>query len=145
MKKKARFQELVDIEQKYLLLKQKETLELRRREQLVAFVENAGLEAKACPHSSRLIRLASRKLRRPEFAVAGAVALTTQDSGIVKVSVSGADLDSGEAKTLTGVIGVDFGPSTADICAASLHWSSLESTASSAGMFPSVSVLSFET
>ena len=144
MKKKARFQELVDIEQKYLLLKQKETLELRRREQLVAFVENAGLEAKACPHSSRLIRLASRKLRRPEFAVAGAVALTTQDSGIVKVSVSGAD-ESGEAKTLTGVIGVDFGPSTADICAASLHWSSLESTASSAGMFPSVSVLSFET
>lgn len=144
MKKKARLQELMDIEQRYLQLKEKESLDLRRREQLVEFVENIEHQAKACTNSSRLHQLASREMQKPEFAIGGAVALATEDSGMVKVSVRGMDLKSREPKTLSGVISVDFNPRTADICAASLFWPSPESTNASVGLFPSVSVLSFE-
>lgn len=149
MRKKARFQELMEIEKKYLLLQEKEVLGLRRKEQLVEFVENignrsGGNKAKDCPHSSKLNKLASHTIREPEFAVADAVALTSDNSGMIKVSARGTDtLESGECKTLSGVICVDFTPKRAEICAASLYWTSPDST--SCCIFPpTVSIHSLE-
>ena len=59
----------MEIEKKYLLLQEKEALGLRRKEQLVEFVENIGNRS-CCPHSSKLNKLASHTIREPEFAVA---------------------------------------------------------------------------
>mmetsp|Transcript_29164 Transcript_29164/g.53790 ORF Transcript_29164/g.53790 Transcript_29164/m.53790 type:complete len:344 (-) Transcript_29164:269-1300(-) len=149
MKKKARIQELIETEKEYLLLKEKETLDQCRINRLVQYVENVGStseqhEIKDCLHSSRLKRLASQEILKPEFAVIDTVALTTENSGMVKVSAHGTDLESGNPKTLSGVICVDYTPETADISAIFLYWSSPQSSPSSVGIVPSVSVLSFE-
>ena len=135
----------MEIEKKYLLLQEKEALGLRRKEQLVEFVENIGNRS-CCPHSSKLNKLASHTIREPEFAVADDVALTADNSGMVKVSARGTDtLKSGECKTLSGVICVDFTPKRAEICAASLYWSSPDSTSCPACIFPpTVSTVSLE-
>ena len=146
MKKKQRLQELMDIEKKYLLLKEKETLDLRRRQSLNEFVETSGNRAgqqSNCPHSSSLVELASADMNKPQFAATEQVAVSG-NSGMVKVSVHGTDLESGAPKTLLGVVCVDFTPGTATISTASLYWSSPKSTPAPGSMFPSVSVLSFE-
>ena len=70
MKKKARFQELSDIEAKYNVMKERESLDLRRRQHLIEFIENAAsaaVETKKCFHSSKLVKLASQILLKPEF------------------------------------------------------------------------------
>jgi hypothetical protein len=128
MKKKARFDDLLDIEKKFVLVKEKELLRVRRRERFVNFVEQC--EAKCCLHSSRLHEIASREIRNPEFSVVDAVALTEADSGTVKVSAHGSDSDSARHKTLPGVICVDFAPGTTDICGVSLYWSHTSSVSS---------------
>jgi hypothetical protein len=128
MKKKSRFDELLDIEKKYMLFKEKELLCVRKRERLVDFVEQC--EAKRCLHSSRLHELASREIRNPEFSVVDSVALTAANSGTVKVSAYGSDVDSASPKTLPGVICVDFAPGSTDICDVSLYWSHTSSVSS---------------
>ncbi|KAL7537063.1 hypothetical protein ACHAXR_011455 [Thalassiosira sp. AJA248-18] len=148
MKKKARHEELMEIEKKYLILKEKEALDLRRQEHLVEFVENIGsagaLAVKDCLHTSRLKELASHEIHKPEFSVTDTVALTAENSGMVKVSAHGIDLESGKSKTLSGVICADFSPQLAVISDVSLYWSFSKSISSSVGIVPSVSVLSFE-
>ena len=149
MKKKARLQELIDTEQKYMLLKENEVLNLCRRQRLNEFVETSGnrfgqRESKNCPHSSMLIKLASVQVQSPQFSVKESIAFAADNSGMVKVIAYGTDLECGNPKRLHGVICVDFSPGTADISGISLYWSSPESTLSTEGISPSVSVLSFE-
>lgn len=144
MKKKARMQELVDIEHKYLLLGEKEDLNLRRRQRLVDFVESAGRMHSTCAIASRLIQHASEVIQNAEFSVMDDVALTTEHSGVVKISARGTDVESGEPKTLSGVVCADFTPRKAGVCAVSLCWAAPKSTTSSANFFPSISYLSFE-
>mmetsp|Transcript_18617 Transcript_18617/g.40287 ORF Transcript_18617/g.40287 Transcript_18617/m.40287 type:complete len:342 (+) Transcript_18617:210-1235(+) len=141
-KKKARLQELLDVEKKYLLLQERNALDLRRRQRLVEFVENSH-EVKDCPHSSRLNELACQEMQKPEFVVTDTMALTAEKSGLLKVSAHGTDLVSGNPKSLSGVIRADFTQGTADITAISLYWSAPERTPSSRVLCPSVSVLSF--
>lgn len=147
MKKKARLEELLDIEKKYSLLKERHALEFCRKQYLVKFIENAsrnGQSMRDCPHSSRLNQLASQVIHKSEFSVTGTVALHSEDAGMVKVSAQGTDYESGEMKTLSGVICVDYAPRTSYVSSVSLYWSSPHSPLSSVGMSPSVSVLSFE-
>lgn len=149
MKKKARLHELMEMEKKYLLSKEKEVLDLCRRQRLNEFVETSGnrfgqRKSKNCSHSSSLIKLASVQVQNPQFSVKESMAFAAENSGMVKVLAYGTDLESGNPKTLHGVICVDFSPGTADISDISLYWSSPESTPSPGGMTPSVSVLSFE-
>mmetsp|Transcript_50401 Transcript_50401/g.107337 ORF Transcript_50401/g.107337 Transcript_50401/m.107337 type:complete len:349 (+) Transcript_50401:138-1184(+) len=148
MKKKARLEELIEMEKKYLLLKEKELLNRTRRDHLVQFVEAVGNktvrnERNDCIYSSRLIKLASQEITSPDFSATDNVALTTVNSGLVKVSVHGTDLETGNSKTLSGVVCVDFTPGNADICSVFLYLSSPNSPPSSVGISPSVSVLSF--
>ena len=128
MKKKARFGRLLDIEKKYMLFKEKELLCVRKRARLVDFVEQC--KANRCLHSSRLHELASREIRNSEFSVVDSVALTAANSGTVKVSAYGSDVDSASPKTLPGVICVDFAPGSTDICDVSLYWSHTSSVSS---------------
>lgn len=147
-KKKARLQELLDIEKEYLLLRENEVLVVRRKQRLAEFVETAWKdrpEVKACDHSSSLSELASQVIQKAQFSVTDSVALTSEHTGMARVSARGTDLESGQPKTLTGVIDVDFTPGTADISDVSLYWASPESTTSPVGMVPSISVLSFDT
>mmetsp|Transcript_37822 Transcript_37822/g.81624 ORF Transcript_37822/g.81624 Transcript_37822/m.81624 type:complete len:342 (-) Transcript_37822:230-1255(-) len=148
MKKKARFDELIEIEKKYLLLQEKEIICRQRRQFVVEFVENIGnsseqSEVKNCSLSSGLMELAREEIMNPEFSVMDCVALTSENSGMVRVTAHGTDLKFGNPKTLSGVICVDFVPGTVDICDVFLYWSSPKSIPSSVGIFPSVSVLSF--
>lgn len=147
-KKKARLQELLDVEQKYLLMKERDALDLRRRQHLVQFVENLGSrngqeEVKDCPYSTRLNELACQEIQKPEFVVTDSMASTSENSGMLTVSAQGTDMVTGKPKTLSGMICAEFTPGTADISAISLYWSAPRRISSSRGMFPSVSVLSF--
>lgn len=148
LKKKQRLEELVEMEKKYLLLKEKESLDTRRREHIVQFVEAVGNgtdhKAKESPHSSKIIEIASQVILKPQFCVTDSVALTAANSGMVKVSAYGTDVESGKPKTLSAVICADFVPKSADISGVSIYWSSSKNTSSSVSIFPSVSVLSFE-
>lgn len=149
MKKKARLEELLETEKRYLLLKGKELLFNSRRKNLIQFLEDVGNansseQRDAKDYSSRLKELASEKLLTPKFTSVDRVALSNENSGMVKVSVQGQDVESGNTKTLNGVVCVDFTPRTPDIAAVFLYWSSPKSTPLSVGMFPSVSVLSFD-
>eukprot|EP00581_Thalassiosira_minuscula_P007675 CAMPEP_0183704826 /NCGR_PEP_ID=MMETSP0737-20130205/2087_1 /TAXON_ID=385413 /ORGANISM="Thalassiosira miniscula, Strain CCMP1093" /LENGTH=341 /DNA_ID=CAMNT_0025931841 /DNA_START=228 /DNA_END=1253 /DNA_ORIENTATION=+ len=149
MKKKARLQELLAMEKKYLLLQEKEVLDKSRTKSLIQFVESAGsvggdVKNKDCIHLSKLKNLASQDLHNPEFSTTDAVALTAENSAMVKVSAHGTDLESGKPKTLSGVICVDFSPRSCDFVSISFYCSAMKKTSSSVGMFPSVSVLSFE-
>lgn len=143
-KKKARLMELMDIEEKFLFLKERESLDLCRRQGLVDLIETAGNrpELKACPHSSHLSQLASQEFQKAQFSVTDSVALTAENSGTVKVSVHGTDVESGKSKTLLGVISVDFSPGSTDICDVSLYWSWPKNKR--VGIVPSISVLSFD-
>jgi hypothetical protein len=144
MKKKARLQELMEVEQKYFVLKQKEELDLSRRQRLTDFVDSAG-RTEHNISASRLTQLASKEIKKPEFSLAGSIALTSENSAMVRVSARGTDLESGEPKSLCGVILAEFTPRTADVCAVSLFWTSPTSASPSGSMFPpSVSLLSFE-
>ncbi|KAL7527660.1 hypothetical protein ACHAWF_002268 [Thalassiosira exigua] len=143
MKKKARLEHLVNIEKKYTPLQAKEALSDLRRRNLEDLVENAA-EGEGGP-SSKLHQLASQVVQRPEFSLAARVVLA-EDCGMVKVSVRGHDFESGELKTLSGVVCAEFGSGTADVCSASVYWSSPERNAQDAqraGIPPSASVLSF--
>jgi len=90
MKKKARFQELSDIEAKYNVMKERESLYLRRRQHLIEFIENASAagETSRCVHSSKLVKLASRVLLKPEFSVTNLTTsmCTSDNTALVKVS-----------------------------------------------------------
>lgn len=137
LKKKERLQTLLDTESKYLLLKEKEALEHCRINSLVHCVENMDCFA--------LKKLAGQEFLKPRFSVIDSVALTADNSGMVRVSARETALESGNPKTLSGVICVIFTPRTAHIKTISLFWSSPKSISCSVGMSPSVSVLSFET
>ena len=154
MKKKARFQELSDIEAKYNVMKERESLDLRRRQHLIDFIENAAsaaVETNKCAHSSKLVKLASQILLKPEFSVTKMTTsvCTSNNTALVKVSARGTTVDlESTQKTLSGVISVNFIPASVDISDVSLYWqSSLPEISSSFGgtsLQPSVSVLSFE-
>lgn len=152
MKKKARFQELSDIEAKYNVMKERESLDLRRRQHLIEFIENAAAagEKGKCSHSSKLVKLASRLLK-PEFSVSSMTSVcTSNDTALVKISARGTTVDlESTQKTLSGVIGVNFIPGTIDVSDVSLYWQSylpeISSNSGSSSLQPSVSVLSFET
>ena len=121
MKKKARFQELSDIEAKYNVMKERESLYLRRRQHLIDFIENAAsaaVETNKCAHSSKLVKLASRVLLKPEFSVTKMTTsvCTSNDTALVKVSARGTTVDlESTQKTLSGVISVNFIPGTIDV------------------------------
>ena len=136
----------MDLEKNHLLLKEKEELDLLRKERLVTFVESVGHEhqAKHCLLFSKLIKLSSEELLKPRFSVTNSVALSDENSGMVKVSIYGTDVESGKPKTLSGVICADFAPKTAELSSVSLYWSSEQIMPESVGMIPSVSMLSFE-
>ncbi|KAL7527661.1 hypothetical protein ACHAWF_002269 [Thalassiosira exigua] len=143
MKKKARLERLIAVEKRYALLRAEETRDDLRRKNLEDLVESAA--EGEYPQSSRLHQLASQVVQRPEYSLASRVALA-EDCGMVKVSVRGHGFDSGELKTLSGVVCAKFGPGTAEVCSASVYWSSPERNAQDAqraGIPPSVSVLSF--
>ena len=127
MKKKARFQELSDIEAKYNVMKERESLYLRRRQHLIEFIENAAsaaVETNKCVHSSKLVKLASQILLKPEFSVTTSVC-TSNDTALVKISARGTTVDlESTQKTLFGVISVNFIPGTIDISDISLYWQS---------------------
>lgn len=147
MKQRARLEELIETEKKYLALKEKEKLFNTREELLVQFVENVGNPSAQqridnCPHVSTLMELASGEIAKPEFTATGSAATRDDNSGMVRVSAHGRDLVSGGPKTLQGVICVDFTPGSAHVCNVSLYWSS---PLSSGGMSPSISVLSLNT
>lgn len=153
MKKKARHQELIEIEKKYLLLQEKEKLTVKRKKYLVKFVESVGSSpvTSICSHQlpCRLRKLACDRVRNAEFSVIGssaetAVALTSENSGFLKVSVRGADVISGETTTAFGVLCAEFCQGSADITDVTLHWSPSQVTMSLAGIFPSVSHSSLE-
>ena len=116
MKKKARFQELSDIEAKYNVMKERESLDLRRRQHLIEFIENAAstVETNKCVHSSKLVKLASRVLLKPEFSVTNMTTLCTSDNtALVKISARGTTVDlESTQKTLSGVISVNFIPAS---------------------------------
>ena len=153
MKKKARFQELSDIEAKYNVMKERESLYLRRRQHLIEFIENASaaVETNKCVHSSMLVKLASQILLKPEFSVMTTSVCTSNDTALVKVSARGTTVDlESTQKTLSGVISVNFIPGTIDVSDISLYWQSslpgnISSSTGSNSLQPSVSVLSFET
>jgi len=155
MKKKARFQELSDIEAKYNVMKERESLYLRRRQHLIEFIENAASaagETNKCVHSSKLVKLASQILLKPEFSVSPMTSIcTSNDTALVKVSARGTTVDlESTQKTLSGVISVNFIPVSVDISDVSLYWQSslplnISSSTGSTSLQPSVSVLSFET
>lgn len=148
MKKKARLQELLDTEKRYMQLMSQEDLCRRRRELIVQFVECVGIQSQPktmlCSHSSLLEDVAIQALKRPQFSIIGDVALTSEDSGMVRVSARGSDLESGEPKTLTGVIHADFVPRATEISAVALFWSPTTRRVTSGGMVPSISVSSFD-
>lgn len=124
-KKKARHDNLEDMEKKYKLLQEKEKLQARRKQSVVDFVKQRDCDAMRCIHSSRLHELASQDILNPEFSVTGgaaAVAISAADSGSVKVTVHGSELDSSAAMMLTGVICVDFVQESHDIRGVSLYW-----------------------
>lgn len=137
IKKKARLDYLMEIEEKYMLVKEKELLHVRRRQRVVDFVEQR--EVKCCFYSSRLRELASQEILNAEFSATDAVALNAANSGSVRVSAHGSDLDSSSSKTLSGVICVDFAPGSIDIRDISLYWS----TRSSVSSFPPSVSLSY--
>ena len=153
MKKKARFQALSDIEAKYNVIKERESLDLRRRQHLIEFIENASAagEAKKCVHSSKLVRLASQVLLKPEFSVTNMTTsvCTSDNTALVKISARGTTVDlESTQKTVSGVISVIFIPASVVISDVSLYWhSSLPENITSSGsssLQPSVSVLSFD-
>ncbi|KAL7524319.1 hypothetical protein ACHAWF_000899, partial [Thalassiosira exigua] len=137
MKKKARLDHLIATEKRYALLQAKEASDDLRRKNLEDLVESAA--EGECPQSSRLHQLASQVVQRPEFSLAGRVALA-EDCGMVQVSVRGHGFESGELKILSGVVCAEFGPRTADASSISICWSSPERTgqdAQRAGIPPS--------
>lgn len=141
MRKKARSEELIEIEKKYIKLKELETLQLLRRQRLTDLVVKPDVEG--CQHYSMLNQLACQEFQEPEFAMIDSVALTAENSGMVKVSVHGVGVECASPRTLSGVISVDFAPGSTDIVAVSLYWSTSKSISPSVSIFPSVSVLSF--
>ncbi len=142
MRKKARSEELIEIEKNYLRLKELETLQCLRRQRLADFLAKPDVEG--CPHYSRLYQLACQEFHEPEFSIIDSVALATDNSGMVKVSVHGIGLECAIPRTLSGVLSVDFAPVSTDIVAVSLFWSaSSKIIPPSVSIFPSVSVLSF--
>lgn len=84
MRKKARSEELIEIEKNYLRLKELETLQCLRRQRLADFLMKPDVEG--CPHYSRLHQLACQEFHEPEFSMIDSVALTTDNSGIVIIS-----------------------------------------------------------
>ena len=142
MRKKARNEELIDIEKKYLRLKELETLQIHRRQRLADFIDKHDVEG--CPQYSSVYQLACQELHEPELSMTDTVSLSTGNSGMVKVSIHGIGTESAKPKTMSGVISVDFAPHSTDIVAASLYWSSsTKSIPPSVSFFPSISVLSF--
>ena len=156
MKKKARFQALSEIEAKYNVIKERESLDLRRRQHLIEFIENASAagETSKCVHASKLVKLASQVLLKPEFSVTNMTTsvCTSDDTALVKVSTRGTTVDlESTQKTLSGVISVNFIPASVDISDVSLYWQSSlpesiisSTTGSTNSLQPSVSVLSFD-
>lgn len=167
MKKKARFQELEQIEIEFHQLKEKEDLDERRRQHLIYFVENVSNARSTCIHSSKLMNeivSSQDDIQDPKVIVIGKeVTLSSENSGMVKVSVcnsSGTDVKSSamsinnnpEKKISSGVIEAKFIPGTADIHSVALYWSSslttrenfTSSSEDTTSLSPSVSVLSFE-
>jgi hypothetical protein len=142
MRKKARSEELIEIEKNYLRLKELDTLQCLRRQRLADFLEKPDVEG--CPHYACVYQLACQEFHEPELSMIDSVALTNNNSGMVKVSVHGLGLECANPRTLTGVLSVDFAPGSTDIVAVSLFWSaSSKSIPPSVSIFPSVSVLSF--
>lgn len=167
MRKKARFQELEQIEIEFHRLKEKEELDEHRRQHLIYFVENVSNARSTCIHSSKLMNEISSSqddIQDPKVIVIGQeVILSSENSGMVKVSVcssSGTDVESSaisnnndpEKKISSGVIDAKFFPGTADIHSVALYWYSsslttrenFTSSEDTTSLSPSVSVLSFE-
>lgn len=140
MKKKARLDDLMEIEKKYALVKERELLHVRRRLRLVDFVEQRA--ETRCSFSSRLYKLANQEILNPGFSVTDAVTLTSDNSCTVKVLAHGLTLDSANSKTLSGMVCVDFAPGSTDIRDISLYWSATSSI--STNFPPSVSLSNLE-
>eukprot|EP01082_Thalassiosira_pseudonana_P000520 g1190.t1 g1190 contig10:1571378-1572496(+) len=121
MKKKARHEELVAMEQRYRQLKQQQDLNLQRRTRVFNLIDSIGdiSTSRSCPHRLQLEQLATEKLQNAQFSVGPSspisVALTTEDSAMVKISVNGTAYKSGEAIALSGIVSVDFKFNSADI------------------------------
>jgi hypothetical protein len=150
MKKKARHEELVAMEQRYRQLKQQQDLNLQRSTRVFNLIESIGdiSTSISCPHRLQLEQLATEKLQNAQFSVGPrspiSVALTTEDSAMVKISVNGTAYKSGEAIALSGIISVDFKFNSADISSVSIYWSEPASTSSAVRIIPSASASSFE-
>lgn len=125
IRKKARHDNLVEIDEKYLLLQENELLNLCRLRSLIEFVEHRDVN---CIFSSKLYELASEHILHPVVLVLyDTVALAISDSGSVQVSVQGSELDSSCPKTLKGLICVEYAPKAIDILGVSIFWSTQSS------------------
>jgi len=140
IRKKARHDNLVLIDEKYLLLQENEFLNLCRHRSLIEFVEHRYIN---CISSSKLYELASEHILHPVvFVLYDTVELAVSDSGSVQVSVQGSELDSFCPKTLKGLICVEFAPKASDILDVSIFWSTQSS--SNLTITPSVSLAHME-
>lgn len=137
LKKKERLEILLDTESKYLLFKEEEALGQCRIKSLVHCVENRDCFA--------LKKLAGQEFLKPRFSVIDSVALSADNSAMVRVSARETASESANPKTLSGVICVVFTSRTSNIETISLYLSAPKIISCPVGMSPSVSVLSFET
>lgn len=115
MKKKARHQELLDIEVRYNEMMEVEDLNLRRKERLVDFVEKKFTND--APLYRRIVQLEGVEV---DLSVVGssataAVGLSDTNTGFVVVEAQGA-----RSIKMQGVLSVEFQPSSSEIVAAFL-------------------------
>jgi len=140
-KKKARLDELEEIETRYLSLKRRETLNNHRRRHIVEFVENVNVKAdQKCRLAVKLIRLVERQLSNPELAVLGEIALSSGDVAMAHVSARGNVAN--ESKTMTGVVSASFRPGATELQDLSICLTDLpisDSSSNAGALFPSVS------
>lgn len=125
IRKKARHDNLVEIEKKYILLQEIELLNFCRLRSFIDFVEHCDVN---CIISSKLFELASENILHPVvFVLQDTVALAVSDSGSFQVSFQGLELDSSYPKTLKGMICVEFASKASDILDVSIFWSTQSS------------------
>lgn len=145
-KKKARLDELEEIETRYLSLKRRETLNNHRRRHIVEFVENVNVKAdQKCRLAVKLIRLVERQLSNPELAVLGEIALSSGDVAMAHVSARGNVAN--ESKTMTGVVSASFRPGATELQDLSICLTDLpisDSSLNAGALFPSVVLVHHE-
>ena len=152
MKKKARHLELVEMEKSYRILKSQQELNANRKTCVIKLIRGVSSlseqqDIKTCPYIGRLRQLAMEELQHPQVSLVGgatadAVALT-ENSATVKILLKGTDYSSGEPKSMTAFLLVDFEAALTEICSIALQWVLPECRRPK--MFPSVSASSFDT